>query len=66
MKTYAYWLGMALLALSLLEARAGIQSAISLPNDTNQCCPWAGKILTGDENNAILYTIATERDRDSL
>ena len=36
-----------------------LEGAISLPNNTNQWGPWAGKILTGDENYGILYTIAT-------
>jgi hypothetical protein len=36
-----------------------LAAVISLPNDTNQLGPWAGKILTGDENSRILYTIGT-------
>jgi hypothetical protein len=36
-----------------------LEGLISLPNDTNQWGPWAGKILTGDEDAGILYTIDT-------
>jgi hypothetical protein len=51
----------------LAQIQPGIESAfsdvlegvISLPNNTNQWGPWAGKILTGDENSGVLYTIDT-------
>jgi Calx-beta domain len=36
-----------------------LEGVIVLPNDTNQWGPWAGKILTGDERENILYTIDT-------
>ena len=36
-----------------------LEGVITLPNDTNQWGPWAGKILTGDEDQGILYTIDT-------
>ncbi|HTQ51007.1 MAG TPA: Ig-like domain-containing protein [Candidatus Acidoferrales bacterium] len=44
-----------------IEANSGdnLEGVISLPNNTNQWGPWAGKILTGDEDWGILYTIAT-------
>ncbi|MDE3067443.1 MAG: hypothetical protein KGJ60_07810, partial [Verrucomicrobiota bacterium] len=43
-----------LLANILTEHLEGV---ITLPNDTNQWGPWAGKILTGDERENLLYTI---------
>jgi hypothetical protein len=51
----------------LAQIQPGIESAssdvlegvISLPNNTNQWGPWAGKILTGDENSGVFYTIDT-------
>lgn len=36
-----------------------LEGIISLPKNTNQWGPWAGKILTGDEGNGILYAIDT-------
>jgi hypothetical protein len=36
---------------------SSLEGVISLPNNTNQWGPWAGKILTGDEDYGILYTI---------
>lgn len=44
-----------------IEAGSGdiLEGVISLPDNTNQWGPWAGKILTGDEDYGILYTIDT-------
>ena len=36
-----------------------LEGVISLTNNPNQWGPWAGKILTGDENYGILYAIDT-------
>lgn len=35
------------------------QGVISLPNNTKQWGPWAGKILTGDEDKNLHYAIDT-------
>ena len=49
----------ALLAQISANAGGNLEGVISIPNNTNQWGPWAGKILTGDEQYRILYTIAT-------
>jgi len=36
-----------------------LEGVITLPNSTNQWGPWAGKILTGDEDNNLLYAVDT-------
>jgi hypothetical protein len=36
-----------------------LEGVIVLPNDTNRFGPWAGKIITGDEDEDVLYTIDT-------
>jgi hypothetical protein len=39
-----------------------LEGVTTLPNDTNKFGPWAGKIITGDEDtlpNGTIYTIAT-------
>jgi hypothetical protein len=38
-----------------------LEGVITLPNNTNTWGPWAGKIITGDEENVppLIYTIAT-------
>jgi hypothetical protein len=36
-----------------------LEGVITLPNDANRFGPWAGKILTGDEDEDVLYTIDT-------
>ena len=36
-----------------------LEGVITLHNNTNQWGPWAGKILTGEEGNGILYAIDT-------
>jgi hypothetical protein len=39
-----------------------LEGVITLPNDTNKFGPWAGKIITGDEDaspEGLIYTIAT-------
>lgn len=42
-----------------------LEGVISLTNDTNRWGPWAGKILTGDEFQGILYTVATNGNVNS-
>jgi hypothetical protein len=36
-----------------------LEGVITLPNDTNKFGPWAGKIVTGDEDEQAIYTINT-------
>ena len=37
----------------------GIEGVITLTNDPAKWGPWAGKIITGDEVNGIIYTVDT-------
>lgn len=39
-----------------------LEGVITLPNSTNQWGPWAGKIISGDEDENLLYTIDTNGD----
>ena len=48
-----------LLAQITANAGGNLEGVISITNNTNQWGPWAGKVLTGDEGNGILYTIDT-------
>lgn len=36
-----------------------LEGVVTLPNNTNQWGPWAGKIITGSEDLHTIYTIAT-------
>jgi hypothetical protein len=37
-----------------------LEGVITLPNDSNAWGPWAGKILTGDEDTRTIYAIASD------